>query len=411
MHLEIEYKELFYKQKLMVISTGVSMKNKKEKPIFVIVGIVFFILCFLLYYCQSIKFGGQYNSDLSLHISMADKQNKASYSVFILLIQFLKWISFDSTILIALFLAAITIGTVWATKRLLEVLFPQFQQKLYWGIAFLSILIMPIHIPKINNWYLGLWVGNVWHNPTYLCMRFFGIIILTIFYKIFAENNGKISKRNWIVLAILLILVNAFKPNFVLCLVPALGFYLLYLLFKQRWKNVKDVICIVMAFVPCAFVLLIQYIIMYGATEEGGIGIRFAYFLTSRSLHPLIGILQSMIFPIIVLVYSYWSKQIRKSYVFTWLMWLIGLMQYLLLIEQGSRMNHGNWTWGFYFCMYILFMYSMGIFFKNCSDCICGQNKTTMLKIYCGTGAICLLLYIISGGLYFVRLLLGCHYY
>lgn len=385
--------------------------KKKEKVILVIAGIIFWIMCFVLYYFQSINLDGRYSSDLSIHISMADKQDRASYSVFILLIQLLKSISNGSTLLIAFFLACVTVGTVWASKYFLETLFPQLQQKIYWMLAFASILVMPIHIPQINNWYIGLWVGNVWHNPTYLCMRFLGVIILIILYNIFAYDQGKISKKNWFYLAILLIIANAFKPNFVLCLVPALGFYLLYTLFEQKWKNIADIVCLVMAFVPCAIVLLIQYILMYGGTEEGGIAFSFAYFLTLRSSHPVIAIFQSMIFPIIVLLYNLWTKQIKKSYVFVWLMWGVGLGQYLFLIEEGPRKNHGNWTWGFYFCIYILVLYSIGLFGENCKYYLQMRKKSGLFKTYCIAVIIILGLCLLSGIIYFGRVLLGYHYY
>lgn len=385
--------------------------QKKEKVILAALGIGFWSMCFILYYCQSISLDGRYSSDLSIHISMADKQDRASYSVFIVLIQLLKNVCNGSTLLIAVFLASITVGTVWATKCLLEALFPQFQYKLCWMLAFFSILIMPIHIPQVNNWYIGLWVGNVWHNPTYLCMRFLGIIILIILYNIFKQDKGKVSKKNWLYLATLLILVNAFKPNFVLCLVPTLGFYLLYRLFKEKWKNLKDVVCLVMAFVPCAVVLLIQYLLMYGGTDESAIAWEFAYFLTLRSSHPIIGIFQSMIFPIIVLMYNFYTKQIKQSYVFILLMWGIGLLQYLFLIEEGARKNHGNWTWGFYFCVYILVMYSIGQFFQNCKNYSIIQKRSTLFKIYYIVGIIVLALCLLSGVVYFGRIFLGYHYY
>ena len=80
-------------------------------------------------------------------------------------------------------------------------------------------------------------------------------------------------------------------------------------------------------------------------------------------------------------------------------MFLVTFIQVHMLDEAGARAGHGNFTWGIYNAVYIVFIYAIGYFMEHFD----WKNK----KAETVAGCVFLGIHVISGFTYFVLLLQG----
>lgn len=241
-------------------NTGKTDRRKKEvlsdikdKKVDVAVSILFWILiavygglCFYLYYKQSIQPAVKDNSvklfesDLPFHISMV-VDDGWYYSITALIYLVLYNIAGKTTVLIAVFLAAVSVGTVVVTERILHAMGIQ-KKVISCGGAIILNLLMPFYVKWAGMYrYVSYQSGNVWHNSTYQCMKLVALICMLLFIK----WNKKILKegitvRSWIVFALTLTVCTGIKPSFLTVFAPAFAVKLLinWLKDKTPFKNV-----------------------------------------------------------------------------------------------------------------------------------------------------------------------------
>ena len=148
-------------------------------------------------------------SDLESHIAFARKlftsENVISYPLFHILLLLLSHIKHvNMAIASAIVLTAVNFLTMILTREILKNELNT-HIKTYW-IDLLSLslcCLSAIWIPAFNkNIYLGQWSPNPWHNPTYLMMRPFSIIIFYLFVKMLNKDYDQVKPAEFIFLAI-----------------------------------------------------------------------------------------------------------------------------------------------------------------------------------------------------------------
>ena len=94
----------------------------------------------------------------------------------------------------------------------------------------------------------------------------------------------------------------------------------------------------------------------------------------------------------------------NRKYSFIGIFNVIALSEYLFLTETGSRALDGNFDWGYSFALMLAFISSIGILWNLPKP---KDKKDWVYRIIC---YILLLLHVLSGVVYFIRLLMGYTY-
>lgn len=318
--------------------------------------------CVYLYYKQTFHVEGMpYESDLPYHISMA-VDDHWFYSLTAVIYQLFFLTPFGN-LLTALFLGCVTVGTIAVTYCLFQELLSKagletVPKQVILLFSFLCNIVMPFYVPAAHyQRYIGYQSPSVWHNSTYICMKFCGILTLLIYLRMEKKYRTGLSVRDWLLLAGVFILVNAVKPNFILIFAPVMALYLL----ADLWKGVPffRIFLFGLTVIPSLLVVLWQNMVLFGDDTGNGIEIRFGYTLTLHGLHPKVTLLLSVAFPLFVLAFL-WKELFKdKWYLFSWLVWGVALIQVAFLAESGSRARGGNFMWGYSFGIFLIVIWSV----------------------------------------------------
>lgn len=385
--------------------------NKKDtflKKLFLVLYLVYGGCCTILYYRQSIMYKGNYYSDLMAHIRSGISK-KHSYSIATKIYGILYNITKD-TRLIAVFLAFVSVFTLFGVYFMLKT-FLERQGVRYSSSVLLMYSLacgftMSVFVPSLYpHSYIGTISGQAWHNSTYLQMRFLGLLIIILYFKIEEMYLERIVLWQALLFVFGLIVVNLIKPNFILAFAPMMAINLCIDLVsvKLPMKNkLRQIILFGLCVLPSLVVLLIQNQVLYSGDSESGIAIDIGYSFL-RTGNPYAKIILGLAFPLIVLFMNYKDVTKDKIYGSIWMMWLVSFCEYGIFIETGKRMNHGNFAWGMIFCTFLVFVISV-------YKILCNQEQRKIRKGYYYLAYGVFVCHVISGLYYFVQLMQGESY-
>lgn len=365
--------------------------------------------CLYLYFNQAVQpldYNNRvFQSDLPYHISMiVDDGWYYSFTAYIY--QALYLLAGKATWLIALFLAVVSVGTVFLTEKLLRILLGENKcTVLTLGSALILNMVMPFFLEWAGRYrYVSYQSGNLWHNSTYLCMRLFAVVCILCYMKIERTYRDKITWKQWVVFALLLTITTGIKPSFLTVFAPAMALKLLWDLFHK--VSFKQIFIFGSAVLPACGVMLWQNMVLFG--EDTGQGFAWNPWFTF-SLHadrPKAAVLCSIAFPLVVAVFSLKELLKDKKYFFAWLVTGIGFLEALLLAETGNRSNDGNFLWGYCFAIFYIFIVS----FVKWLEMGTRKEHPRLAKVMFGvSGAV--LFYQLYCGIYFFLRLLGSETY
>ncbi len=319
---------------------------------------------------QAIEFQGKYGnypSDLVVHIR--EGREGIGYSLMDNVFAFLMdTLGLDQRA-IGVFLALTVLVTVWATYRVMRRLLPgESSPILLMLLVTVSMFVMPIHIKALNPYrYLSLQSATIWHNATYIGMKLAGMCVM-YFYYYYQENYQKhFSAADFIWFTVLLSFANLMKPSFILAFAPAMAVMLLTDCVASKGKTFGRQ---VLFGIP---VLLSLVVLAYQSTKlfmgnDSAIVFAPAYILRFHATHPFAALLQSAAFPLLVLAANFRNLKTDRCFRVSWLIWLFGLLETLLLNETGRRQNDGNFTWGYSFCLFLVFVVCLCCFYRNVKE-------------------------------------------
>ena len=224
-------------------------------------------------------------------------------------------------------------------------------------------------IPLFGNRYI---TGNMWGNITYSGMKPFAICTLFFFFLIRKNNYSEKFWKLFIFFTIALTISTGIKPSFTISFMPVIAFLVIMDCNKKRVKFYK--VCVLAsAFIPSLYLMYKQYRILFQQTGAGKTAINVGYtFKLMSNVYPLMLIL-SFIFPLIFCALNYKTTKAfpMKTTLF---LWGISFIVALLFIENGARINHGNYLWGLFFSTFYWFYESERQLLISISQC--KENKT-----------------------------------
>ncbi|MBO4310607.1 MAG: hypothetical protein J5856_06025 [Lachnospiraceae bacterium] len=422
------------------------MKNDNTKKISEKIFLIVSALCFAFYSFTLVRLHirqigypetGLYESDLYAHIQMA--LNGWGYSLMAIVIRLLsKLPEFAFTFAVASLLCFFEAGAAALTFLILK----QYKTETKLAIVFTACatFAMPFYIRAIQPYrYIGYQSGTIWHNSTYIAMKFFAIIVIMLFLLISENYRERLSAGSVIAFAVLLSLTTAVKTNFVLIFAPAA---LLFLIADAiLGAPLKRIFFCALTVIPSIAVILFQKFVLFGEGTGNKIIIDPLYGVYLRAEKPYFTMILSAAFPIAVFLYNIIPvlkdtvKDFREKkrglthrfFLLSWTMWFVGFVQLILLREVGERQLDDNFAWGYDFCLFVLFVVSIIYFARNASSLlnigICdmsdktdiSDNKKVKFKgagIAYSIAALAILLYQVYCGVFFyIRLSQGLSFF
>lgn len=385
-----------------------------EKYLYIViqtVTVMYGLLCLYLYYMQSVQpllYENRYfQSDLPYHISMiVDDGWYYSFTAYIY--QALYIICGHTTVGIAVFLALVSVATVYLTDYALCCFLKRSKSTWYTLLlGLLTNLIMPLFWEYAGIYrYVSYQSGSIWHNSTYQCMKLAALAAFLYYWKLNEKYRERgISLKEWVVFSLLLAVCTGIKPSFLTVFAPVMAVFLLIDLFCK--VPFQRIFIFGSAVLPSVCVMLWQQSVLFGSETGNGISINPWYAFSLHADRPKIAVLCSLAFPIVVLLFSladFWND---RKYLFIWLMTGVGFAEALFFVEVGSRSRDGNFLWGYSFAIFAVNLYSVIQVFKM-------FQKAKQLVWYRLILAVCAVVFsyqVYCGVVFFVRLLQGETYW
>ncbi len=377
----------------------IKMKSNQKKYYYIIKLSFYLAMMCALTFLFIKQASGAYLSDLGAHIASALSTESQAYTIIKPIFRGLYYLT-NNSVGISMFLALVEVATIECTERFIKKFLIEKSDLFVFFLAIVCNFVIAIPIIFVHRMLnVGLLEGNEWHNSTYMCMKLVGLLIMEVYLKIDENYLNTIKVRDWLCFALLLVVINMIKPNFLLVFAPTLLCVFLYDLVRTKGKGFKQIFILGCAVLCSVAVLLYQYKVLYVSDSSSGIAIGLA--VVWRSYHRFVplALVQSLAFPLYVLIKNFEEIKKDRKYSFSYLMLLIGLAEYILLYETGERMYHGNFDWGLCFAVFYSFVISVIIFYQS--------KKQKEDKV----GKVLLWLHFLAGVLYFGRIMLGGTYY
>ncbi len=369
---------------------------------------LYFALCIFLYY----KFmgwteGAVYESDLPAHISLAVDDGLIYSLISIIIIGLSKS---GTLIVLPVLLAMFALLSVFFTAELLiEASDKKISSNVAILLALLLNIVMPCYIKGLSDGrYMGMHASSIWHNSTYLMMKWLGLWTILIYLRLEKNISKKLTLESYTFFVIVLTLTTAAKPNFFLAVTPAMFVFLVADLIQKK-APAKKLFFLASSIIPSIAVMLYQNKALFNA-GAGGNGIEI---VPGRAMSAHTGYLipvsiLSIAFPLMILLLH--IKEIFKNryMLFAWMCAGCGYMQYFLFSEKGSRNMDANFSWGYAFTIILIFGISLITWLDDIRNI--KEDKSVIRKAYLGVSTLVLGYHAYCGVLFFIRLCMGISY-
>ena len=394
--------------------------NKKDNVIKTVYGLALFLLfviCTVLFRRMAISYLGPlgtYYSDINVRLDWGMGE---CYSIFLIPeFYFVELFGMDiGSWLIGIYLSIFVIGTVLLIYALLRKICPNAEMRLLAIFSFVCLLVNPIFIPTISERLFSPYAGSVWHNESYLGMRFAAIMVLLLFFSTCNLYLEKFSWKVFIVESVLFLLVNWVKPNFIIAFGPAMLIMMIVDICKAKGKHFVRWMLYGIPVLIGGLILPVQYLLLFpssgggndgsgGGNDGSGIAFVFGDFFFSQKL-PLLNLILAYSFPVLMFIIH--RKEFIKSkfHIVCCLGWFFSFAEFFFLSETGFRRLHENFYWGVRFFTFLIYCLSIGYFISDIQKSR-KQKKNKAIDLFFVENMF-VLIHLLAGVVYFVLVLLG----
>lgn len=258
--------------------------------------------------------------------------------------------------------ACVTALAIWAVARIVIG-----GRSGWWelGVTVVLLFVTAIYLPWYNDSiYMGQGSPTVWHNPTYVAVKPFALMSCAVLFCMIRDRRaafGPCLAFGFITLLCLLL-----KPSFFQVQAPAVFLYLLVDGCVNRDRRfVRNV---ALSFVPAVLYMSVPLWIMLFSSSGGGEGVGLCFFqvygaFNSNVLVSIVLLLAFPLFATIVLRKDVFSAS--SPFLFLFLMLVVGFCEYSFVMENGERMYHGNFAWGYYLAVFLYWAFILPRFVKR----------------------------------------------
>lgn len=374
-----------------------------------------------LYYKQTQWTDGSvFESDLPAHIKMVIVDGWY-YSLTAFVYKILYFLPF-ADMAIAVFLSLCSIASIYATAWLVFVVQQEKSDMLskektngiwqkkstYLLIGILLNIVMPCYIKGLTDGrYIGMESASIWHNSTYIVMKWLGILSLLAYFRIENQIGKTLDRKKWLQFMLLLTITTGAKPSFLLVFAPMMLVYLIIDLIRNKIPF-KRLFLFGCAVLPSLAVIYLQNAILFGKETGNSWTFSPGETLSQHSGYPFIAAVLSVFFPLTVLVVNLPALKKDRRFLAAWLMAVFGFAELFFFCETGSRVNDGNFMWGYSFAILVIFVASVVKWYENLR--VMWKNHLIKMGYLCITGF--LFLWHVYCGIYFyIHLVQGVSYW
>jgi hypothetical protein len=357
------------------------------------------------------------------------------YSLAALVYRMLYYLPFGD-LAISIFLAICAIASVYLTALLLNRMAqmiwkeekPVWLQKdaVYLFAGLVLNLVMPCYGKGLSDGrYIGMQSASIWHNSTYIVMKWLAILSLLAYLKIEQGITRKLQGKDWFYFMLTLALTTGAKPSFLMVFAPVMLVFLLVDLIRGvPFGRLFGFGCAVL---PSLGVVLLQNAVLFGAGTGNSWAISPGAVLAQHSGYPLITAALSILFPLMVVIVNLPSLKKDRWYLTAWLIGLVGFLELFLFSETGNRASDGNFMWGYSIAILVLFAAGTLKYAQNvqcmletrtsaaCKDAALHRASGKLLYgakwCWIGLTALVLLYHLYCGCYFYIRLLQGVSYW
>ena len=363
--------------------------------------------CVYLYYrFMAWESGSVYESDLPAHISLA-VDDGLIYSLVSFLIIGLNKLGLMQ--LLPMFLGIFAVLSVAFTGSLInEITDHKWNRDLVEMLALLLNILMPCYIKGLaDGRYIGMHTSSIWHNSTYLLMKWMGLWVLLIYLKLEKDISEKLTVKSYLYFTLVLTLTTAAKPNFFLAVTPVMFVFLIMDLVSKK-APVPRLLLFASSVIPSFAVMLLQNKALYSVNA----GDNHIILAPGRAMSIHAGnlpavIVLSIAFPLMILVLHIRELFKDRYLLFAWGCAGVGFLEYFLLSEEGARNMDANFSWGYAFTIILVFGISLILWIR---DMMKIKEKNAAIKVYLFVCGAVLLYHTYCGVLFFERIVRGVSY-
>lgn len=350
-----------------------------------------------------------YKSDWRAHVGFSsDSSMKESYSLLHYLVfftsnlfyrffNFLRFFDFVNVIMNIYILLSILFSYLILHKYFKQ----QFTTKYISSVVSISLLLVSMIVIDFEynaRIYLGNGSPNPWHNPTYLFLRPFALLLLFYVLEKYVLFSSKVTPFENISFALIGALTMWAKPSFLMSFWPVISLFVSYKVITRK-IHYYYLLNLFLLIIPSIIVLyLINLKVFENAESSNKVAISYLEVWSYYSNNIFLSILLLILFPIYVLIISI-KKDFNNQDLVIWANFILSLLYFMFLSETGDRKYDGNFSWTYLFASFLLFIFSIQKLFLH---------KSNKLKF--NFGVFLFLIHLISGIYYFVKILNGGSY-
>jgi hypothetical protein len=267
-----------------------------------------------------------------------------------------------------------------------------------WAVSLTLVAPLMVFAFWDKLFYLGYIGLATYHNPTIRLLQPVALLSFLCSLRVFTSYS---NSWKFILLSALLVILSALiKPNYLLCVLPALG---LMVLIRLIWKKPVDWRMLIAGFlVPGVLILLVQLLLTYylPGNENNSIVFSPLGVMNGYSSHLLPKFFLSILFPLAVLIFNFRRAIRDNTLMLAWAGFFAGVLQMYFLAESGSRFGNGNFLWGAQIMLFILFVASARFLWRErlATGKLPERERTVVLIIYAA--------HFLAGIAYFVSLMI-----
>jgi hypothetical protein len=262
-------------------------------------------------------------------------------------------------------------------------------------IAVVLAFVMPI----INWWnyqsvYLGQIAPTIWHNST-------TILVMPAVILLFRASLRCLEKpdfKNAAMTAVFGMLSTLIKPSYTMAWLPIFIPWFCLRSISAYGASLRQLVVPMAIMVgPSAIILVVQGLLISGQANTSVVFSPFGVW-SLYSPHPALSSLLSLAFPMAVSI-LYRDRLARDvGLQLSWLVFAVALLQFALLAESGTRFAQGNFFWGAYMAIYVLFLSSASVLLRQ------PVSRRALLALAF------LALHFVSGLYFYLRVVIGLGY-
>ncbi|MDL2218984.1 hypothetical protein LJC04_01420 [Ruminococcaceae bacterium OttesenSCG-928-O06] len=310
-----------------------------------------------LFYIQSIELS---LSDFPTHIVFS-LEGDSNYSLLHILVKLLHGV-WSNTVLMSTLLALMSVAAVWAGWALLRYLAPDASPLLLFFAAFACTMEISLYIPALGPMYLGSYGAGVWHNPTYTLLKPLAALALLYYLKICKTYLDKFPWTHYAIFTVVLTLSTWVKPSFFVSFAPAMAVLLLRDFITRRGKGFGRMVILGLSVAPSLLIIVMQSLILFD--DANAVSIGWLTVLGHYTQYPVLSLLKSIAFPAVALAVC---GRALKNNTAAWaavLNTLFAVTYAFLLYETGRRLAEGNFMWGAFIAVFLLFLVATAALFQ-----------------------------------------------